>query len=167
MISQRALNYAKVLFSLKLQEETINQSKTLLGSSELLCALESPVVKKQEKEAVIATLFPEEIGSFLKELCANKAIGLFGQISDAYDEMKLEQSNLIRAKLAYVTKPGEEELGTIKTILCEKYKKTGVLLDLEEDASLVGGYVLYVQDTVYDKSIKGAISEMQKTLIRR
>lgn len=168
MISQRALNYAKVLYALKLPEEMIGNTKDLLlGSSELMDAFENPIIRQQEKNAVIDKLFPKEIGSFLKELCENKAMGFFAQILEAYGEMQRKQKNLLKAKLSYVVKPGEEELEKIKTMLCEKYEKAGVFLELEEDASLIGGYVLYVQDTVYDKSIKGALSDMQKALIRR
>lgn len=168
MISQRAYNYARILYSLKLQEEIITVTKVLLmESSEVMDTLENPVIKKQEKEAVIDKLFHKDISSFLKVLCENKAISLFLQISDAYDEMVLEQKNVLKAKLSYVVKPDENELGQIKNMLIEKYKKAGVFLELEEDASLIGGYVLYVKDTEYDKSIKGTLSEMQKTLIRR
>lgn len=168
MISQRALNYAKILFALKLQEETIQSTKNLLlNNSELMNVLENPVVKVQEKEAVIEALFDKEIHNFLKVLCENKSVELFSQIMEAYEEMAYEDQGIIKAKLSYATKPGAEEMDQIKKMLCEKYKKTGVFLELEEDASLIGGFVLYVRDMEYNKSIKGTLSEMQKTLIRR
>ena len=168
MISQRALNYAKVLYSLELKEETIQSAKELLlNNSDLMDSLENPLVNKQEKSSVIDKLFDKEISSFLKTLCENKSIGLFSEIINAYEDMVLEHKNVLRAKLAYVKKPGEAEIDQIKNMLCEKYKKTGVFLELEEDASLIGGFVLYVGNTEYDKSIKGTLSEMQKTLIRR
>jgi F-type H+-transporting ATPase subunit delta len=168
MISQRALNYAKILYSMKLPAVTINESKDLLlEHNELMDILESPVVKKQERDAVIDRLFQNEISSFVKVLCENEAVGLFAQISEAYDELEREQMNTLRARLIYVKKPGEEELSQIKNMLCDKYKKSEVYLELEEDASLIGGYILSVGDTVFDKSIKGALSEMQKALNRR
>lgn len=167
MISQRALNYAKVLYSMELKEEIIESSKELLNNNDLLSSLENPLVSKQEKASVIDKLFDKGISSFLKTLCENKSIGLFSEIFNAYEDMVLEHKNVLRAKLAYVKKPGEAEIEQIKNMLCDKYKKTGVFLELEEDASLIGGFVLYVGNTEYDKSIKGTLSEMQKTLIRR
>lgn len=168
MISQRALNYAKILYSLKLQEDDINASKALLKEHcDLIDILENPVVGKQEKDAVIDRLFSAEIRSFFKVLCENKAIGMYAQIFEAYEEMELKQRNVLKAKLTYVSRPDDEELNQIKSMLCSKYNKSGVNLELSEDASLMGGYVLYVGDTVFDKSIKGTLSEMQKTLNRR
>lgn len=168
MISQRALNYAKILYSMKLQEEVLSSAKALLlEQSELMEALENPLVKKQEKEAVIDRLFHKEISSFIKVLCENNGVHLFDQIIEAYEEMELKQNNILKARLAYVVKPENEELVQIRKMLCDKYNKSGVVLELTEEPSLIGGYILYVGDTVYDKSIKGALSEMQKALSRR
>lgn len=168
MISQRALNYARVLNSMEITEESVLKAKQLLSeSNELVEALVNPVIKQQEKASVIDTLFEKEIGKFLKVLCENNSIGDFEEIFNAYEEILLGQKNIIKAKLSYAVKPEEEELNQIKKTLCDKYKKTGVFLELEEDASLIGGYVLYVGDIEYNKSIKGALSEMQKTLIGR
>lgn len=168
MISQRALNYAKVLYSMDLNEETVLKGEKLLTeNNDLMDALENPAIKKQEKAAVIDSLFDKEMGSFLKVLCDNNVVGIFLEIMDAYEEIVLQHKNMLRAKLSYAVKPEEIELNQIKKMLCDKYEKTGVFLELEEDASLIGGYVLYVGNTEYDKSIKGALSEMQKTLIGR
>lgn len=168
MITQRALNYAKILYSLQLKEESINSARNILISvSELMEVLENPVIGKQEKASVIDALFDKDIRSFLKVLCENDAISLFAQIAEAYNELVLEHKNILKAKLTYAVKPLEAQLDEIKKMLCEKYQKTGVFLELEEDASLIGGFVLHVRDMEYDKSIKGALSEMQKTLIRR
>ncbi|MFU0828355.1 MAG: hypothetical protein ACFWTJ_12655 [Lachnoclostridium sp.] len=40
-------------------------------------------------------------------------------------------------------------------------------MELKEDPSLIGGFVLKVGNTEYDKSIKGTLDELQKTLVRR
>lgn len=168
MITQQALNYAKLLYSLGLKEESVDQTKKLLLScDELMDVLENPVIKKKEKESVIDALFENEIASFLKVLCENQVVGIFPEIVNAYEGLVLEHKNLLKAKLIYAVKPEDEQLEQIKSMLCNKYKKAGVFLVLEEDVSLIGGYVLYVGNTEYDKSIKGALSEMKKTLIGR
>lgn len=168
MISQRALNYAKVLYSMELKEDSIQTAKNLLlNSSELMDALENPVINKENKDSVIDKLFDKEIAGFLKLLSENKTINLFSDIISAYEDMVLEHNNILKARLAYVKKPDETQIDQIKNMLCEKYKKAGVFLELEEDASLIGGFILYVGNTEYDKSIRGTLSEMQKALIRR
>ncbi|HHV08953.1 MAG TPA: ATP synthase F1 subunit delta [Clostridiales bacterium] len=168
MISQRAVNYAQVLDSLKLDKESVEAAKKLLlGCRELMEVLESPAIKKKEKEAVLDEIFDQEMSKFLKLLCENQTVGLFAEIMEAYDEIVLEHNDMMKARLVYAVKPEEQQLKDIKAMLCEKYKKSDVFLELKEDASLIGGYVLYVGDMEYNKSIKGALSEMQKTLIGR
>ena len=168
MITQRAVIYAKVLYSMDLKEKSINQAKILISNcKELIEVLGNPIVSKKEKNSVIEALFENEICSFFKVLCENKAIGIFTQIMEAYEDLVLEHKNMLKAKLTYAVKPDDEQIEQIKRMLCEKYNKAEVILEHEKDTSLVGGYVLYVRDMEYNKSIKGALSEMQKTLIGR
>ncbi len=168
MISQRAVNYAEVLDTLGLDKARVDAAKKLLmGCRELMEVLESPAIKKKEKEAVLDEIFDQDMAKFLKLLCENQTVGLFAEIMEAYDEIVLGHNNVMKARLVYAVKPEEQQLKDIKGMLCEKYKKSDVFLELEEDASLIGGYVLQVGNTEYNKSIKGALSEMQKTLIGR
>ncbi len=167
MITLRAQNYAKLLYAMGLREEIINHTKTLLDYNDLIDTLNNPVIEKNEKESVIDALFDKVITGFLKVLCNNNAILLFSMIMKAYENILLENQNIVKAKLKFAMKPEEKQIDQIKNMLCIKYNKTGVSLELEEDASLIGGYILYVGDTEYNKSIKGTLYEMQKTLVGR
>lgn len=168
MMTQQAANYAQVLFSLGLNEESIENAKQLLlNNRELLDALDSPIIKLTEKEAVIDDIFTYEIRNFIKVLCANQNIRLIEKIFEEYENLVLYSKNIIKAQLTYVIRPDETELEKIKEMICNKYKKAGVSLKLQEDASLIGGYLLTVGNTVYDKSIKGTLLELQMALARR
>jgi F-type H+-transporting ATPase subunit delta len=168
MITQQAANYAKVLFSLGIKEEVILPTKNIfLENKTLIEVFDNPVIKQEEKEAVIKAVFEEEIRRFIKLVCENKCIGIINEIFEAYEGMELASKNIIKATLTYVTKPDDTELEQIKNMVCSKYNKTGVSLKLLEDTSLIGGFVLTVGDMEYDKSIKGTLAEMQKTLVGR
>ncbi len=168
MITSQAANYAKVLFSLGLQEEVIKKSKEVLSQNkELMEALENPSIKRLEKEAVIDRIFDKEIRSFIKVLNLHGQIGAAAEVFQEYDAMVLESNHIIKAQLSYVAKPEETEIQQIKDMLCNKYRKTGVIMELKEDPALIGGFVLTVGNTEYDKSIKGTLEELQKTLVRR
>lgn len=168
MITWQAANYAKVLFSLGLNEDEVKESsEILLNNRELLQVLDNPVIKDKEKEAVIDKIFTKEIGDFLKVLSTNKSIGLIDNIYEEYESLILDSKNIAKAKLSYVTRPDETELVQIKDMICNKYDKAGVNLELEEDASLIGGYVITIGNTVYDKSMKGTLLELKKALARR
>ncbi|MBE6024897.1 MAG: ATP synthase F1 subunit delta [Cellulosilyticum sp.] len=167
-MTERDVNYAKVLQELHLSEESISEARALFQESrELLMALSNPAIKKKEKEAVINRIFCEEIRSFIKVLCDNRYIENIEAIFKAYDLLVLEKSDRISATLSYVTKPSEDQIKGIKQMICKKYNKVDVLLQLNEDKSLMGGFVLKVEDTEYDKSLKGKILDLQKTLLWR
>lgn len=168
MISESAYTYAKILFSRNIKAQAIQQMTQLLTDFEVLTeVLSNPCVKRQEKESVIDALFDKEITSFLKVLCENQVLPLFSQIMEAYEALVLEDKNILKAKFTYAIKPDDKELEVIKKMLIEKYKKAGVELMIEQDDSLIGGYILTVGNTEYNKSIKGALSQMQKALIGR
>ena len=168
MISLRASNYAKVLYSLGLPENKVKVALLLLKENrELQDALTNPAVKKTEKEAVIDKLFDQEVSNFIKVLCVEQCIDLVDDILEEYEIISLAKQNKIKAKLAYVTKLDDAETKQMKDMICKKYNKAGVELELLEDASLIGGFCLTVGDTEYDRSIKGTLLELEKTLVRR
>ena len=159
------MNYAKVLFELKVDEEIVAVSKEiLLKNTELVEALENPTIKREQKHAVIEKLFDKAICSFLKLLCDHNMIEHVADIFEAYEEISLENKKMIKAKFSFVTRPSEAQIQGIKQMICKKYNKKDVLLQLKEDASLVGGFVLKVGDIEYDRSIKGKLLDLQKTL---
>jgi F-type H+-transporting ATPase subunit delta len=164
---QRSMNYAKALFMLKISDDIVNNTKCILENVELLDALSNPSIKRIEKYAVIETIFDKEIRGFLKILCDNNYMRPISQIFDMYEDVVLESKNIVKAKLTYVTKPDDDQINKIKEFVCNKYNKAGVLLELKEDASLIGGIVLSVGDVEYDKSIKGTLSSLHKTLVWR
>jgi F-type H+-transporting ATPase subunit delta len=114
-MKQLAMNYGKILFDLSIAEETVMRSKEIFQSSnELLAALENPAVKETEKAAVIDLIFDKTFANFLKVVSENKMISNINEIFEAYDEAALENSNMLKATLSYVTKPTEEQIEKIK-----------------------------------------------------
>jgi F-type H+-transporting ATPase subunit delta len=165
---RQAENYAKALFELKISEEVMKHAKEILTSSrELSNALNNPEVKKVEKHKVIDTIFAREISGFLKVLCDHGSFAMIGQIFDAFEALVLKDKKYIKAVLRYVTKPEEDQQERIRTLLRNKYQAKEVLLELMEDPSLIGGFILTVGNTVYDKSIRGALASLYASLVKR
>jgi len=167
-MTQRAINYAKALYDLNISEEVVQNTRDIiLESNELFDALSNPSIKNKEKHAVIDSIFEKEIRNFLKILCDNNCVELILKIFDVYEDIVLENKNIIKATLTYVTKVDDEQIENIKEFIRNKYDKAGVLLELKEDASLIGGFILTVGDIEYDKSIKGTLSSLHKVLVWR
>jgi F-type H+-transporting ATPase subunit delta len=167
-MTQSAINYAKTLYELKISEDCISNTKMLIeNSKELVQALASPAVKKKEKHAVIDTVFEGEMRNFLKVLCDNDGFPMIPQIFDAYKTLLLHSKNILKATITYVTKPDEEQIKKIEEFICKKYNKAGVLLELNEDPSILGGFVLTVGNTEFDTSMQGTLTSLYKTLVWR
>jgi len=166
-MTNHAMNYAKALFDLNISDGIVQNSRDILENRELLDALCNPSIKKSEKHAVIDTVFNHEIINFLKVLCDNDCMEFISQIIDQYESIVLEGKNIIRATITFVTRPDDDQLEKLKEFVCKKYNKGNVLLELKEDSSLLGGFILSVGDMEYDKSIKGTLLSLHKTLIRR
>lgn len=168
MMTQRASIYAKVLYSLQVKEEHKQEAEDIVNNNkELIQALANPIIGYNEKEAVIDALFEKDITAFLKVLVKNNCIEIVTDIFMEYEKLVLRGKNIISAVLTYASKPNDIELEQIKEMICQKFNKADVILELIEDTSLIGGYVLTIGDTEYDKSIKGTLQGLQKTLSGR
>ncbi|MDD5949151.1 MAG: ATP synthase F1 subunit delta [Lachnospiraceae bacterium] len=167
-MTERSIQYGKVLFELKLPDSLIVDAReTFQQNPPLLEALDNPSVKSAEKHAVIDRLFEPAIRAFLKVVTDHQMIGQIDDIFDAYEEQVIEAKNWVKATLYYVTKPGDTQIEGIKAKICKEYNKDGVELELVEQPSLIGGFVLKVHDFETNRSIKGRIEQLTQNLMRR
>lgn len=167
-MSKTADSFGKTLFQLKIPNQVIEESKTLfMQNSVLKEALANPSVTKEEKHKVIDSLFLPEIRNFLKVLCDNGSINEFEEVSIAYDKCCLDSKNVLKADLVYAKEPSIEQIEAMKQIIAKKYKKDSVKLEMKQDSSLIGGFLLQIGDEEYDYSVKGRLAQLYKKLAWR
>lgn len=160
-------NYAAVLSSMNVAPETVAQARELFAAPELKDALENPFVSKAAKRRVIDQLFPEAIKNFVKVMSDNGDIAFAGDIFDAYDALLRKRANACRAVFTYMTQPDDEQIEKLKTVICRQYHKSSVELAMKEDSSIIGGFILAVDDYVLDKSLRTAMLRMQRHFAAR
>ena len=167
-MTERAMQYGRALYELKVDEACINETlDTFASSDELLSALDNPSVRNREKHAVIDKLFNKSITSFLKVVTDNHMIAQIYDIFEAYHDCEVNAKNWAKATLYYVAKPDSKQIEEIKSRIAKDTKKDGVELKLVEQPSLIGGFVLKVDDFETDRSVKGHIKQLTKNLMRR
>lgn len=167
-MTQIVINYARVLYELKISKKVINESQEILSCEpKLKDTLISPVVSNQKKHNIIEKVFPKEMHNFFKVLCDYQSMEVIDEIFVAYKDYYNEQNSILEAKLTYVTAPDQEQLDGIKTYLMDKHHKKQVELSLVEDPSIIGGFVIQAQNYETDRSIKGRLDQMQQRLVRR
>ena len=155
-------NYAKVLIDMNFAAEDIETMRALLADENVAEVLGNPFINHKEKHAVIEKLFPAAVCNFIKVMSDNGDIALSGEMLQTYDALMLDRNDMVRATFKYVTKPDDAQVEQLKAMICKRYGKKDVELALEEDTSLVGGFILTVGDSVLDKSLRTAILKMQR-----
>lgn len=128
--------------------------------------LSNPTISEAEKFAVIDRIFPESLRTFLKVVCQNGQIDSILEIFSEYQALERRQRHCAHAVLEYVTPLTDAQLTAMKNDLC----KTGepeVQLELHQNPELLGGFILHIGDDEYDRSVRSAVRNMRKSLIRR
>ena len=69
--------------------------------------------------------------------------------------------------LEYVTPLTDAQLTAMKKMICAKTGKPEVQLELHQNPELLGGFILHIGDDEYDRSVRSAVRNMRKSLIRR
>lgn len=167
-MTQIAINYARVLYELKVSKIVIEEAQAIIAASpELKDALVSPVISKKKKHNIIEKLFPQEIQNFLKVLCDYQSMEAIDEIFVAYKNIYNEKNSILEAKLTYVTAPDEVQLDNIRKLLMNKYNKKQVEISLFEDPEIIGGFILETENIETDWSTRGRLNKLQQRLVRR
>ncbi len=146
---------------------TINQNE------ELYTFLNSPVIKKEDKTAVLSEIFSKIcmqtktplqncVLNFLNLLIENNRFIILPEIVKCLQDDINESKNALRASITSVIELSENE----KFALLDKLKqKTGkeILPEFSIDKNILGGIVIKINDTVIDLSVKKRIENL-KTL---
>ena len=126
---------------------------------------ENPAVALEKKHHVIDMVFPSEIRNFLKLLCDNGDMKHWGEILKARQNTVTEKKDGFLVRLRYVTNPDEAQLRGIQAFVQKHYQDSGeISFEMEEDASIGGGFILEAGNEVYDWSTKGRLQQFQEKL---
>lgn len=66
--------------------------------------------------------------------------------------------------LKYVTAPDEAQLQGIKEFLAKRYGSNDITVDLQEDASLGGGFIIVADNEVFDWSTRGRLQQLREKI---
>ncbi|MEH0023063.1 MAG: ATP synthase F1 subunit delta [Desulfobacter sp.] len=131
-------------------------------------ALTNPLINKNDRkkvlEAVIgATDLTDVMRSFLTLLFDKGRIGFLRDIASYYKDMADELKGVVKASVTSATELSDDAIGKIKESLSKKTGKT-IVLNVEQDPSLIGGVVTKIGDLVLDGSVKTQLINMRETL---
>jgi F-type H+-transporting ATPase subunit delta len=92
-------------------------------------------------------------------------MGYIGEINNFYQKLADELKGIARASLVSATELASDIVEKIRASLSQKTGKD-IILEVEQDPSLIGGIVTKIGDLVLDGSIKTQLSNMRESLRR-
>ena len=167
MSSSTANEYAKTLRKLNITASTVGHAGDIFQAvPEILADLENPAVELTAKHRVIEKVFPVEIRDFLKLLCDNGNVGLWDEIVKEYKAAIPRKEGELTVTLRYVTAPDEKQLAGIRDFVAKRFGTEGVTFEMEQDASLGGGFILEAGNEVFDWSTNGRMQQFKEQMAK-
>ncbi|MBW2654516.1 MAG: F0F1 ATP synthase subunit delta [Deltaproteobacteria bacterium] len=168
--------YAKALILIGQENDQAEQYNTELESVvglfdtqvDFEMALTNPLYNKNDRkkilEAVLAAVDLSAImKSFLILLFDKSRIGFLREIASYYKNLADELKGVVKASIVSATELSSEAVDKIKESLSKKTGKT-IVLNVQQDPSLIGGVVTKIGDLVMDGSVKTQLMNMRETL---
>ena len=177
MSSKAAKRYAKALFELaneKNELQTIHSDLSMIynaiqQSPDLQKALSNPTINTSKKSEIVNKIFTSKVSpltvNLLHTLASNDRLNILGDIYKAFDNFYKKQKGIINATVTTAVPLNDK----LEQQIYQKIKDlTGSKeIDLLKiiDPSILGGFVLNVEDLRYDASIKGKLAKIKSKLV--
>ena len=173
-----AKKYAKALLEIGLQDgnyealgQDLNKMADLLGENkELRVVLRSAAFRKPTRKAIFRKIGERlELATttieFIELLIQKKRFDLFFEITKAYRGGCDEVDGRTRATLVTPMELPSALVEEIKSLI-ESLAGKEVILSLERDPSLIGGFWAKIGNVVYDGSLKAQLAKLKENLYK-
>lgn len=167
--AQALIEQASASNSLESVDKDIAQIRDAMnGSAELVRFFESPVISREKKKAVVDSLFAERLSAVtlrtLHLLVDKRREGQVMDVVSAYQSLRDDAEGIAQVSVRSARALSDEDQ---KAIAAQLEKRLGkrVRLDVSIDASLIGGIVVQVGDTVYDGSVANKLASLRERML--
>lgn len=170
--------YAKALLTLGKEDGKFKEygeelrafSQLLDREPELKHAMLNPVYGMEERRKLLLKIVEllkvaPLVGNFLKLLFDKHRIGALAGISLVYQQLVDAEENISRAKVTAAVALDEAMRDRLRQAL-EELTKSRVVMEVEEDPTIIGGIVAQVGDLVLDGSVRTQLFSLRESLIR-
>lgn len=169
-----ASRYAKSLIDLAIESKKLEEVKDDMSLINDVCTnnhdfvtlLNSPVVKTDKKLAIFKAIFDGKVSkttsAFLTLIANKRRESYINDIAKAFDQQYKLYKNITTATVETAVKLD----AALKKQILELIKKnvTGEIELVEKiNTSLIGGFVLTINDSQVDQSVKRKLNDLRKT----
>jgi F-type H+-transporting ATPase subunit delta len=171
-----ARRYAQALFHTARKDGTIERVETDLETVDALIRtqpnlpriLRAPTIGRTQKKELVRRLFESQISGltlrFLFLLIDKRREAVLPQVNQEFRSLSYAARKILPVTATVATRLVPEERARLTETLSRRTGKT-VELSEELDASLIGGIVLRLGDTIIDGSIAGQLRRLRQQLL--
>lgn len=175
-MSRVAQRYAKALFQLGVEENKLEQLENdltqienlLSESDEFQSFIANPLISEIEKAKILAELFEGKLSdtgyNFLQLLTEKKRSFILPDIVDQFHLLLHQHRNILKGELVSVVNLSDTQVEGIKRNI-EKMTGKTVIFEKRLDPSIIGGFIVKVEDIIIDNSIRYQLSKLRERLI--
>ncbi|MCQ2369720.1 MAG: F0F1 ATP synthase subunit delta [Paludibacteraceae bacterium] len=132
---------------------------------EIKMGIASPTITAEEKQdLLISTLngkASKETEAFIKFVVAQKRVDYMPSIARMYKKLYREDCNIVTGNITSATTLSDEAVASIKKYIANLSGAKTIELHSAEDKSLIGGFVLDIDNYRLDASIKGQLNKLE------
>ena len=173
-VAALARPYAEAVFLMAEEKGQLDQWSDMLGFLSLVMNNEqvkkladNPKLSKSDLAEMMADICNEQMDAqginLVKLLIKNNRLSLAGEIASQYEIKKAEKSGALDVNVTSAFPMSEDDKTELASSLSGSFGKT-VTINVEEDASLIGGMIIRAGDKVIDGSLSGQIQQLAKQL---
>lgn len=167
--SKVARSFGKALLDLSVEQGILEKVKadmelvlaTCKESRELQVVLNSPVVTEQKKKRILSDIFEGKVQSltlaFLNLLAHKGRLNHVIDIAFTFDALYLNHKNILRTVIKSVDGVSATLKKKVEEMVKAGYQKE-VLIEEQKDPSLIGGFVINIEDKQIDASVLKQLS---------
>lgn len=171
--TRAALRYAKAVLDLTKDSGTtdavLNDMKSVVAtldqSKDLRLALQSPVVKLDDKRAILKEVFEgtsKETAGLIDILVDNKRVDMLGLVASNFITLYNKSQGVQMATVTTAVAISPEIEVKVLAKVTELTGSKDVKLNNIIDESIVGGFILRVGDTQYNASIASQLGKLKR-----
>jgi len=140
---------------------------SLAGSKALRGFFDSPVIPREKKASIVRTFFDGKVSDttlrFLLLMVEKHRENMFSLVGKAYAELRDQQLGIVNVSARIARPMQEDEEKRLREVIEEMVGKR-VRLETHLDATLLGGVIVRIGDTLYDGSISNQLKSLRERL---
>jgi F-type H+-transporting ATPase subunit delta len=171
-----ASRYARAIFDIAVEGGDVEEmdraldraARAAAGDKELESFWASPIIERSRKREVLDRVI-ESMGisgsleAALRFLLEKERFYLLKYVARSFHTLAREYLNLATVKLTTAIPLSAEEMEEVQQRLQEKTGKT-IVIEQERDPSILGGFVVRIENTVFDGSARGRLERLARGL---